>query len=120
MSGRVWIHCDVHLNGGCIRETAKVNVIDKKEYVKVDSLGESREDEFDEYEAVSDSSDKLANGVLESDGEAGGSDIWAPPDKDSSNESLVVTTRGELLLQGGINVTVVWVEIGGHRSWRHI
>ena len=93
---------------------AKVGVIDKKEDVKVDNLGESGEDEFEEYEAVGDSSDKLANGV-EGDGEAGGSDVWAPPDKDGSDESLVVTTRGELLLllQGGIDETVVGSRLAG-------
>lgn len=92
-------------------EIAKVGVIDKKEDVKVDNLGESGEDEFEEYEAVGDSSDKLANGV-EGDGEAGGSDVWAVPDKDGNDENLLVSTRGELL-QGGIDETVVGSRLAG-------
>ena len=37
-----------------------------------------------------------------------------PPDNDGSDESLVVTTRGELLLpQGGIDETVVGSRLAG-------
>lgn len=98
--------------GSASGEIAKVGVIDKKEDVKVDNLGESGEDEFEEYEAVGDSSDKLANGV-EGDGESGGSDVWAlDPDRDGSDESLLVTTRGEVL-QGGIDETVVGSTLAG-------
>ena len=76
-------------------------MIDKKEDVKVDNLGESG-DELEEYEAVGDSNDKLANGV-EGDGDAGGSD--------GSDESLLVTTRGGL--GSGIDETVVGSRLAG-------
>jgi hypothetical protein len=89
-------------------ERAKVGVIDKKEDVKVDNLGESG-DELEECEAVGDSNDKLANGV-EGDGEAGGSDVWAL-DKDGSDGSLLVRTRGEL--EGRIDETVVGSRLAG-------
>jgi hypothetical protein len=90
-----------------------VGVIDKKEDVKVDNLGESGEHEFEEYEAVGDSSDKLANGV-EGEGEAGGSNVWAVPgpDREGSGESLLVITRGEVV-QGGIDETVVGSRLAG-------
>ena len=45
-----------------------VEVVNKKEDVKVDNLGE-RGDEWEECEAVGDSNDKLANGV-EGEGKA--------------------------------------------------
>jgi hypothetical protein len=46
----------------------EVEVIDEKEEMEVDNLGESGE-ELDEYEAVRDSNSKLANGV-EREGDA--------------------------------------------------
>lgn len=85
-----------------------MEVIDKKEDVKVDNLGESG-DEIEEYEAVGDSNDKLANGV-EGDGDARGSDVWAL-DKGDSEESLLVRTRGEL--ECGIDETVVGSRLAG-------
>jgi hypothetical protein len=85
-----------------------VEVMDKKEDVKVDNLGESG-DELEEYEAVGDSNDKLANGV-EGDGDAGGSVVWVP-DKDGSDESLLVRTRGEV--ESGIDETVVGSRLAG-------
>ena len=46
----------------CIGDIAKMDVINKKGDVKVNNLGESGEDEFEEYELVGDGSDKLVNG----------------------------------------------------------
>ena len=85
-----------------------MELIDKKEGVKVDNLGESG-DELEEYEAVGDSNDKLANGV-EGEGDARGCDICVP-DKDGSGERLVVRTRGEL--ESGIDETVVGSRLAG-------
>ena len=105
-----------------------MELIDKKEGVKVDNLGESG-DELEEYEAVGDSNDKLANGV-EGEGDARGSDICVP-NKDGSGERLVVRTRGEL--ESGIDETVVgsrlagmggggisFVSEDGHISWNSV
>jgi len=96
------------IGGSASGEKAKVEVIGKKEDVKVDNLGESGE-ELEEYEAVGDSNDKLANGV-EGDGDARGSDVWVP-DKDDSDGRLLVRTRGEL--ECGIDETVVGSRLAG-------
>jgi hypothetical protein len=69
-----------------------VEVVNKKEDVKVDNLGE-RGDESEECEAVGDSSDKLANGV-EGEGKAGRSESWEH-ERDDGEGSLLVKTRGE-------------------------
>lgn len=67
-------------------------VVNKKEDVKVDNLGE-RGDESEECEAVGDSSDKLANGV-DGEGRAWRSEGWAH-ERDDDEGSLLVKTRGE-------------------------
>lgn len=82
-----------------------MEAIDKKEE---DNLGESG-DELEKYEAVGDSNDKLANGV-EGDGDARRSDVWVP-DKDDSEERLLVRTRGELECE--IDETVVGSRLAG-------
>jgi hypothetical protein len=77
-----------------------VEVIVKKEDVKVDNLGE-RGDELEECEAVGDSNDKLANGV-EGEGNWGSESGTLERDDEGS---LPVKTRGEFGY--GIDETVV-------------
>jgi len=60
-----------------------------------------------EYEAVGNSNDKLTNEV---EGDAKGSDVWAPDEGDSV-ERLLVRTRGEQ--ECGIDETVIGSRLAG-------